>query len=138
MVRNLNIEIEVDKNLDFEGECVDEEGTRNPRWFTISLKDQELEDMIRTLAHEMVHVKQHAKNELKSGYVVPARGGLKITSKWKGSIWKPKRQEDPYFDSPWELEAFGKEIGLFQRYISHITLKNDKTNPLYVESFEKD
>lgn len=118
MVRNLNIEIEVTKNLDVEGECIDEEGTRNPRWFTINLKKQELDDMIRTLAHEMVHVKQHAKNELQSGYVVPSRGGLVIRSKWKGRIWKPKKKEHPYFDSPWELDAYGKEVSLFQQYIA--------------------
>lgn len=118
MVRNLNIEIEVCK-LDVDGECIDEEGTRNPRWFTINLKKQKLEDMIRTLAHEMVHVKQHAKNELQSGFVTATRGGLKISSKWKGKIWKPKRKEDPYYDSPWELEAFGKEVGLFQRYVAY-------------------
>jgi hypothetical protein len=117
MVRNLNIEIEVGK-LDVDGECVDEEGTRSPRWFTINLKNQPIEDMIKTLAHEMVHVKQHAKNELQTGHVIATRGGLKITSKWKGEIWKPKRKEHPYFDSPWEVEAFGKEVGLFQRYVA--------------------
>lgn len=117
MVRNLNIDIEVSK-LDICGECVDEEGTRNPRWFTIGLKNQPIEEMIKTLAHEMVHVKQHAKNELQTGHVIATRGGLKISSRWKGEIWKPKRQEHPYFDSPWEVEAFGKEVGLFQRYVA--------------------
>ena len=64
MVRNITLDIEVYKNLDVEGECVDEDGTRNPRFFTISLKSNEIDEMIKTLAHEMVHVKQHAKNEL--------------------------------------------------------------------------
>jgi len=93
MVRNLTLDIEVYNNLDVEGECVDEDGFRNPRWFTIGLKSQDIKAMIKTLGHEMVHVKQHAKNELRTGHVVAARGGLKIYSKWMGEIWKPKGKE---------------------------------------------
>lgn len=118
MVRNLNIEIEVSKTLDVQGECIDEEGTRNPRWFTIGLKNQKVAEMVKTLAHEMVHVKQHAKNELQGGIMVATRGGLKMHSKWMGEIWKPKRKEDSYYDSPWEIEAYGKEVGLFNRYVA--------------------
>ena len=117
MVANLNIDIEVSKGLDVEGECVDEDGVRNPRWFTVALKAQTADEMIKTLAHEMVHVKQHAKNELQGGIMVATRGGLKMTSKWMGKVWKPARKEDAYFDAPWEVEAYGKEVGLMHRYI---------------------
>jgi len=120
MVRNLSIDLEIETNLDAEGECVDEQGTRNPRWFTIRLKRQKIDGMIKTLAHEMVHVKQHAKNELQRGIVIPTRGGLKISSKWQGEIWKPKRHEDNYFDSPWEVEAYGKEVGLYHKWFAFI------------------
>jgi len=116
-VRNLTLDIEVRKNFDVDGECVDEDGIRNPRWFTIGLKSQDISDMIRTLGHEMVHVKQHAKDELKSGILVPTRGGLKMTNRWLGEIWKPKGKEHHYFDSPWEIEAYGREVGLFQKWI---------------------
>lgn len=118
-VRNLVLDIEVYNNLDVEGECVDEDGFRNPRWFTIGLKGgQDINDMIKTLGHEMVHVKQHAKNELQTGHAVAARGGLKIYSKWMGEVWKAKRKEDDYFDSPWEIEAYGREVGLFAKWMN--------------------
>ena len=55
MVRNLTLDIEVWKNFDLEGECVDEDGTKNPRWFTIGLKNQDIDEMIKVLGHEMVH-----------------------------------------------------------------------------------
>jgi hypothetical protein len=119
MVRNLTLDIEVYNNLDVEGECVDEDGFRNPRWFTIGLKSQDIKDMIKTLGHEMVHVKQHAKNELLTGHAVAARGGLKIYSKWMGEIWKPKGKEDAYFDAPWEIEAYGREVGLFAKWVQY-------------------
>ena len=118
MVRNLVIDIEVRKGLDVEGECVDEDGVRNPRFFTIGLRRQELDEMIKVLGHEMVHVKQHAKNELQSGVMVAARGGLKMTSRWMGQLWKPKGKEDHYFDSPWEIEAYGREVGLNHKWVA--------------------
>lgn len=116
MVRNITLDIEVRKNMDVHGECVDEDGIRNPRFFTIGLKKQNLEEMIKTLAHEMVHVKQHAKNELQSGIVVPTRGGIKMYSKWQGELWKPKGKENAYWDAPWEIEAYGREVGLYQKW----------------------
>ena len=121
MVRNLVLDIEVSKNLDVEGECVDEDGVRNPRWFTIGLKAQsDIGEMIKTLGHEMVHVKQHAKNELQSGVMVPTRGGLKMSSKWMGQVWKPKGKEDHYFDAPWEIEAYGREVGLYAKWLHRV------------------
>jgi hypothetical protein len=118
MVRNLIVDIEVNKNLDVQGECVNEDGTRNPRFFTIGLKLQDLDEMVKILGHEMVHVKQHAKNELQSGIMVATRGGLKMYSKWMGEIWKPKGKEDRYYDAPWEIEAFGREVGLYAKWLN--------------------
>jgi len=74
--------------------------------------------LIQTLAHEMVHVKQHAKNELVKDYGT-ARGGYKLESVWLGKVWRPKQGEDSYFDSPWEVEAYGREVGLMNRWIKH-------------------
>ena len=118
MVKNLTIDIEISDRSDVDGECVDEDGIKNPRWFTIGLKKQSAEEMLKTLGHEMVHVKQHAKNELQSGIMIPARGGHRMTSRWMGQIWKPKAKEHDYFDSPWEIEAFGREVGLYQRWVN--------------------
>ena len=118
MVRNLVIDLEVRKNLDVQGECVDEDGVRSPRFFTIALRHQDINEMIKTLSHEMVHVKQYAKNELQSGVMVPARGGFKMHSKWMGELWKPKSKEDAYFDAPWEIEAYGREVGLFAKWLN--------------------
>ena len=131
MVRNLVIDIERDKNSDVQGECVDEDGVRNPRWFTINLRDAKGdEDIIKTLAHEMVHVKQHAKNELQTGIMVATRGGLKMTSRWKGEIWKPKGKQDVYFDAPWEAEAFGMENGLAYKWYT----RADPKKPWFVRT----
>ena len=55
-----------------------------------------------TLAHEMVHVKQYVRHELKEPTV------------WKGTNINTDKVE--YWDLPWEIEAHGREIGLFVRW----------------------
>lgn len=57
-------------------------------------------ELIITLAHEMVHVKQYAKGQLK---IVKSKNG-KMHFKWLG-----KKVNKNYFDLPWELDAFRRE-----------------------------
>ena len=118
IVKNLKIDVEIMSKLNAQGECVNEDGFRNPRWFTINLKKLDIDSMIRTLGHEMVHVKQYAKNELMTDMRINVSKGKSILSatRWNGKVWSPKRKEDEYFDSPWEIEAYGREIGLFVRW----------------------
>jgi hypothetical protein len=69
-------------------------------------------EMITNFAHEMVHVKQHA------------RGILKITPTGDRS-WKGKEFGDDvdYLDKPWEIEAFSR-----QELICRRALKVRKAN----------
>ncbi len=127
MVRNIQLDIEHNPKLDVQGECVSEDMTKNPRWFTITLRDgKDDEDMIKTLAHEMVHVKQYAKNELGKELTM-ARGGkgIRIATRWQGQFWNAKKKEDPYWDCPWEIEAYGREVGLYQRWVDLYNQVND-------------
>lgn len=118
MVRNLTLDIEVESELDgVYGECVSEDDCKNPRYFTIRLQRKSEEDIFKTLAHEMVHVKQYAKNELGKEFAMSKGGkGLRIATRWNGEFWNPKRKEHAYFDSPWEQQAYGMEVGLFYKW----------------------
>ena len=51
----------------------------------------------------MVHVKQYARRELNPNKEV-----------WLGKTYNPKSIS--YWDLPWEIEAHGREVGLFIRY----------------------
>jgi hypothetical protein len=51
----------------------------------------------------MVHVKQYARRELH-----PSKEA------WLGKTINPKKVS--YWDLPWEIEAHGREVGLFVRY----------------------
>ena len=63
------------------------------------------------LAHEMIHVKQYARGELKDYLRVNK-------SKWKGEIIDP--QEVDYWDQPWEIEAHGREKELYYKFMNHL------------------
>jgi len=65
----------------------------------------------------MVHVKQHAKNELYKIYGTAK--GSRLEPVWKGKIWRPRKGEDTCYDSPWEIEAYGREPGLFNQWLKY-------------------
>ena len=56
--------------------------------------------LLTTVAHEMVHVKQYARKELTEG-------------SWQGKLLNPNQD---YWDRGYEIEAHGREIGLFVRW----------------------
>jgi hypothetical protein len=118
MADNLEIDIEIETNLDCQGLCINEDDTLRSRFFTIQLRRGAEDDLIQTLAHEMVHVKQYAKNEHMKRFAT-AKGGLRIESVWLGKTWRPKPYESGYYDAPWEIEAYGREVGLMHHWNSH-------------------
>lgn len=71
-----------------------------------------------TLAHEIVHVKQFIRGELGDTF---NEGGISLT-KWKGKLIDESNED--YFDLPWEIEASGREYGLWKRWDNY--LKNNK------------
>jgi hypothetical protein len=65
--------------------------------FMIIDSDLDVERLIITLSHEMVHVKQYAR-----GQVQPSRS-------CKTHYWMGKHVRKSYYEQPWEIEAFTKE-----------------------------
>jgi hypothetical protein len=78
-----------------------------PKEFELEIHSKmKLRKILETVAHEMVHVKQYARGELYQGTIVNKH-------RWQGK-WIDK---DPdYWDQPWEIEAHGREAGLFIRW----------------------
>ena len=67
----------------------------------------ESDDEMELLAHEMVHLRQYVTGELVDDFVT----GLVI---WKGVVYDAPADASSwaYWNSPWELEAFGRQRGL--------------------------
>ena len=92
--------------------CQWEDNNFRGREFTIIInKKMSKKQILFALAHEMVHVKQYAKGELKDYVKVD-----KI--KWKNEIHD--LNDSDYWFQPWEIEAHGMEKGLYVKYIDSL------------------
>lgn len=64
---------------------------------------------LKTLFHELVHVKQYINDELELE---------QDFAMWKGRLYKSDETE--YWDSPWEVEARKKEEKLYRKYRKYL------------------
>jgi len=116
IVNSLDMDILLKKKLDddedFEAFCDYVGKEDGVRMFTIELKTGlSIRDTLTYLAHECVHVKQFATGEMRTGTVYA------VTTKWKGREINENKVD--YWDQPWEIEAYGREKGLYCHFISH-------------------
>ena len=112
LIVGLEININLNKTLlskdGSEGTAIWEDDSVRPIEFTITLDSScTIRNILITLAHEMVHIKQWAKGEMYE-YTVPNMVRFNKT--------KFNMADINYWDYPWEIEAFGRQLGLFVRF----------------------
>ena len=122
LISGLEITINLKKNLlgeeENEGNAIWEDDGYRPKEFTIELDSTaKIRNLLITLAHEMVHIKQWAKDEM---YEYMNVAGL---VRFKGE--KVHMVITDYWDYPWEIEAYGKQLGLFVRFCEHMGFDRD-------------
>ena len=100
-MRTLDISVKLCKPKGALGYCLEGDTKRE---FELEIdKTQPMRKMLETIAHEMVHVKQFARREMH-----PEK------DEWYGKTYNPKKIS--YWDLRWEVEAHGREVGLFIRW----------------------
>lgn len=75
-----------------------------------------MQALIRALAHELVHVKQYLRKEIEDG-------------RYMCVLWKGKRYvrtSSNYWDYPWEIEAYGREIALLELFVQVRAYQKEK------------
>ena len=106
LLRHIIIRVVYRRNISFLG-CVEvlEYNSRNmPREFVVEIKHgQTEEEYLRTLAHEMIHVKQYALGELNEQMDL-----------WLGEKYESDRIA--YHKQPWEIEAHDLSEVLLYEY----------------------
>ena len=103
-IDNLVLKIKFNKKLDAYGYAsITEFSPRNkPRQFEIELHPGiGATEILKTLSHEMVHIKQYIYGDV----------NLRMT-RWKGS----RIDEPDYWVQPWEVEAYGLQPGLWNKF----------------------
>ena len=99
--RNLDVNISLEKIDDALGYAYEEFAGS----YAVDIeKRQSMRRLLETVAHEMVHVKQYCRKEITGD------------DTWNGKYINPKTTD--YWDLPWEIEAHGRECGLFVRWAS--------------------
>ena len=89
------IEIESWKDLPHDGDCYD----ADDRSYIIRVnKDLSKEDLLTTIFHEFVHIKQHIKKE------------------FGGDVFGISNEEVAYMDRPYEIESFRLEKEMLVEY----------------------
>lgn len=114
ILKNIKVTIAFDikKNDENVGYCSPNEDIKSPRSFTISLlKTKDTRYLFEILAHEMVHLKQFALNEL---YFYDDRPGDIQSARWKKKDWD--YSDDNVIETPWEKQAYLLEKYLIQEY----------------------
>lgn len=108
-----------EKNTESSGDCIWEDSNRYSREFTINLDSRDVDSMIETLAHEMVHVKQWARGEMQDIY--DDNDGSPKKTRWKSKFINIRNVK--YKDLPWEKEANRVEKMLYSQWLLHLKEK---------------
>jgi len=108
---NIELVCRLTEKESLAGDCIwEDESCNRPREFSIRIDSTQDETaMMETVAHEMVHVKQYAKGELKDFFSTTK------VCKWQGK--KINLSKMNYYDQPWEIEAHGREKGLYIQWL---------------------
>lgn len=106
-MKTLDITIELSNDMDqADGYCLSETNRQFILEIDSRLKD---DDLISCICHEMIHVKQHARNELKDHDL--------IFKRWKNELVVSLYTTiDEYMSKPWEEEAYRMQEVLLQQY----------------------
>lgn len=125
------VEQEIEGYVDYE----DPFGNTPPREFTVNINPAlSTRELIECLAHEMVHVKQYAKGELKMNW-------KKNTATWHGVVYSANDMESydhKYYTLPWEIEAHGREIGLYVIFLKETGKKQYCDGEFIANVYHKD
>lgn len=110
--RSIFVEFNIDRRLaedhGVDGVCYANSSYR-PRVFDIDLNGKmDDENLIKTVIHELIHVKQYVKGELVD------RGRGKYKTLWNGK----DHTKTSYSRQPWEREAYRLQESLYIEYMN--------------------
>ena len=92
------------------GECEVVDTGYSPRNFIIEVdNEQSLKMQLRTIVHELIHVKQYARNEMYDYVNSGAR------TRWRDSVVDLTKVD--YEDFPWEIEAHASELPFVRKFL---------------------
>lgn len=112
MIEKVSIRVDFGATRGFKASAEWVDGPERPKRFRIRIREtMSREEILCSLAHEMVHVKQYSSGQLRD-YV-----NLDNFVRWESNRWTFEDEDsEDYWLAPWELEARGYERGLFKLF----------------------
>ena len=112
LIENLKLHIKFSNTLFANegnlGNIMWEDDNYKPREFVMEIDTTvRLRRILESIAHEMVHLKQFAKGEMRDMMTADK-------TEWMGESLHSRSLDN--YDLPWEIEAHGRETGLFVRW----------------------
>ena len=114
LLRHIVVSIKFNKHLDAFGyTSVEKRNSKGKaREFLIELHPYITgKEILKTLAHEFVHVKQYVYEELNEEQ-----------TQWQGKPFDSDAVD--YYELPWEIEAYGREAGIWNNFAKKEALWN--------------
>ena len=120
MMNTIKIKIDVRKTTlgkNTEGQVINKcMGSVKQKEFRITLNYNRFDtDILKTLAHEMIHIQQIVSGRLQYRYW---KSDHQLHARWEGKELGVVSHIN-YNDRPWEIEARGNEYDLFKKYYFH-------------------
>ena len=113
LLKTITLNIKFIKDYEHNATCYMEDDDERIALIEIK-KGMSRESILCAIAHELVHIKQYVRKEL----IFYSNN----STRYCGKLYSTKKME--YWDYPWEIEAMGKEVGLYYRY--SVYLKKEK------------
>ena len=126
-----NDSIDADDLRKYHAWCTYDKVIDGKKYFTVVVNERiinqkakrplvRLRQLLIDIGHELVHVKQYLNNEIfdyKSGDI-----------RYKGSYFDSSyaENEELYYESPWEIEAYGRELGLYVMFTKKMKEEGSK------------
>lgn len=118
---DLDIIIIEDKKMTWGGDCTYFGLEQDKKKFEVRIQKSLLKknakktqtrmrDLVSTLIHELIHVKQYVNNQL-----FDYADGK--TVRYEGKVYKDSDDFISYWDNPWEIEAYGRTVGTYEMFI---------------------
>jgi len=105
------------------GTCCPEYDEPRPRDFIVEVNSEmSKKKILETLAHELVHMKQFAYGELKHYLKIPK-------TRFLDELFDNEREvqsDENYWFSPWEIESWGRQPGMYVLYKQYLFDKDNK------------
>lgn len=127
MKNSLTLFIKFHDTMHGYGDCIYLDDTLRPKEFEINIKlnsTVNYKNLMQSIAHELVHVKQWCTGEMRDYSKATLIGQVS----WRKEKYDLSKLD--YWFLPWEIEAHGMEVSLYQHFCRYKRKqKNKKTSP---------